>query len=84
MHNIILDSPIPIVIGSHTWGNNKWGQTQLWVPDNQIDAYNYLYAYHMQGEMPKSISTISNYNSVNRQFANWWIYPGKTTYQVSY
>ena len=84
MMNIILDSPVPIVIGSHTWGNGRWGQTKLWVPDNQLDAYNYLYAYHMSGEMPASISTMSNYNSVNRQLANWWVYPGKTTYQVSY
>lgn len=84
MRNIILDSPVPIVIPAHSWGNNKWGQTRLWVPDAQLDAYNFVYSIEMQGDMPASISTMSNYNSVYRDLANWWRYPGKATYQTTY
>lgn len=84
MNNIILDSPIPILIGSHSWGNGKWGSvTKLWVPDDQLDYYNYIYQTY--GERPgNGISTISNYNSEFRTLANWWKYPGKVTYQPAY
>lgn len=82
--NMILDSPIPIYLGAHTWGNGRWRNTMLWVPDDQLEAYNLIYSTNEPGEMPASISTMSVYNNTYRSMANWWVYPGRVTYQVTY
>lgn len=87
IHNLILDSPIPILVAFHKNYNLWKTETILWVPDHQLDLYNYIYGtlYTQLGcgeVMPKAISTISTYNSTYRNKQNWWQYPGKITYQL--
>lgn len=86
IHNLILDSPIPVYISQHANYSLWRAETMLWVPDNQLEEYNYIYgtlASTIGGGqvMPKGISTISVYNAQFRNKANWWAYPNKTTYQ---
>ena len=81
---MILDSPIPIYLGAHTWGNGRWYNTMLWVPDDQLEAYNLIYSGSTGSDIPGGISTISVYNNTYRSMANWWVYPGRVTYQVTY
>lgn len=89
--NLIIDSPIPLLITENgdPRGDRPWFKTTvLYVPDDQFEAYNYLYrTYGTNGNNPQppaGITTISNYNSKFRQLANWWTYPGKITYQKQY
>lgn len=84
IENLILDSPIPIAIGWHGWGNGRWNSTMLWVPDDQLEAYNLIYSGSTGSDIPGGISTISVYNNTYRSMANWWVYPGRVTYQVTY
>jgi hypothetical protein len=85
--NLIIDSPVPILIPSNGNNTRPWYKTTvLYVPDSQLEIYNYLYrTYYDSGrQAPAGITTMSNYNTKFRQLANWWVYPGKTTYQTQY
>lgn len=82
--NLIIDSPVPILIRDNGNNNRPWYKiTVLYVPDNQLEIYNYLYRTYYN-QPPANITTMSNYNTKFRQLANWWVYPGKTTYQTQY
>ena len=87
--SVVVGIPLLITENGDPRGDRPWFKTTvLYVPDDQFEAYNYLYrTYGTNGNNPQppaGITTISNYNSKFRQLANWWVYPGKVTYQKQY
>ncbi len=77
--NIILDSPIPIMVGEKLSFGNGLSNTTIYVPDHQLNDYTILYN-QVGDDHSVRIFSWTTYNANFVKMREWYKYDGITLY----